>query len=274
MRDAFFDKVLFLMQRDPNVRFLTADMGAFGISSIEKAFPDQFINVGVSEQLIINLAAGLALRGKRVFICGITPFVTQRCYEQISASICNMNLPVTIIGLGPGFTYGPDGPTHHALNDIAIMRSLPGMTIFSPSCREISEEVMSRIVNCGGPSYVRLEKGELPDVPGFVCNSEDDLTIVSHGAMIHYALEIRDILFDRGFDIGVVDLFQIWPVPEDIVQESSSWYKVITLEEHSIIGGIGDIIGDLVGSRLLKKFAVTDFLPRYESRDQLYCKNG
>ena len=194
LRDAFFDKVFAAMIENPDAVFLTSDMGSFGIDKIKETFPKRFINVGISEQLMMTLAAGLALRGKRVFVCGIIPFITCRCLEQISVSICSMNLPITIVGMGPGFTYGPDGYTHHAINDVAIMRSLPNMTIFHPHDNKTCSEVMKRICCSSKPAYIRLEKGEFSDAPISSAVSEIDLAILSCGTIADLAIKIKNTL--------------------------------------------------------------------------------
>ncbi len=132
IRDAFFDKLYNIAKNDSQVIFMTADMAAFGLVKFKNDLPNQFINVGIAEQNMVSVAAGLALRNKKVFIYTIIPFATERCYEQLSVDACGMNLPITIIGVGPGLTYGSDGPTHHGTQDIAIMRSLPKITILNP----------------------------------------------------------------------------------------------------------------------------------------------
>ena len=128
IRDAFFNQLYEIAAQDRNVVLLTADMGAMAIDRFRRELPDQFINVGVAEQNMVSVAAGMALCKKKVFIYAIAPFVTMRCYEQIKVDISGMCLPVTIVGAGPGIAYDFDGPTHHAVQDMAIMRALPNMT--------------------------------------------------------------------------------------------------------------------------------------------------
>ena len=160
MRDAFFDKLYDIAAKDKKVIFLTADMGAFSLERFKKNLKPQYFNVGVAEQNMVSVAAGLALSGKNVFIYSIVPFVTQRCYEQIKVDLSLMNLPVTIIGSGPGFSYNSDGPTHHALQDLAIIRALPNMTILSPSDSDMAEAFAMLSYKNKGPTYVRLDKGK------------------------------------------------------------------------------------------------------------------
>jgi len=160
-RDAFFEELLAVASKDKDVILLTADMGAWGLSKFKASLPNQFINVGVAEQNMVSVAAGLALGGKKVFIYTIASFATQRCYEQIKIDLCQMKLPVTIIGAGPGLSYGSDGPTHHATNDTAIMQALPDMIITTVQTAKDAEEAVEIAYRSDTPVYVRLARGEL-----------------------------------------------------------------------------------------------------------------
>ncbi len=171
-RDAFFDELYAIAMEDRNIMFLTADMGAFSLAKFKKDLPEQYINVGVAEQTLVSVAAGLALGGKRVFIYAMAAFITQRCYEQIKIDLCQMRLPVTIIGSGPGLTYGSEGPTHHAINDVAIMKVLPEMMIITPRDPEEAKEAARIAYGRQMPVYIRLAKGKLPAVYG---KYKDDL---------------------------------------------------------------------------------------------------
>ena len=162
IRDAFFDEIYDIASRDRDVIFITADTDAFSLRRYKKDFPDQFINVGVAEQNMVAVSAGLALSGKKVFIYAIIPFITIRCCEHIKVNICSMNLPVAIIGAGAGLSFGNDGPTHHAMQDIAVMRILPEITILNP-CDGPSAAACARIAyESNTPVYVRIDKGEFP----------------------------------------------------------------------------------------------------------------
>lgn len=168
IRDSFFDELYGIASKDKNVMFLTADMGAFGLNKFKENLPNQFINMGVAEQNTVSVAAGLALEGKKVFIYSIASFITQRCYEQIKIDLCQMRLPVVIIGSGPGLIYGSDGPTHHATNDIEIMKVLPKMVILTPASSEQAKEAVRLSYQSQTPVYIRLAKGEgkLPSTYG------------------------------------------------------------------------------------------------------------
>ena len=131
-RDAAFESVFKIVAGDPSVMVLTNDMGAMGLSRIQESFPQQVLNVGISEQNMMSVAAGLALSGHRVFAYGIASHITSRCYEQLKLDVCALQIPVVLLGIGSGLSYGVDGPTHHSTHDCALLQTLHGMTIYIP----------------------------------------------------------------------------------------------------------------------------------------------
>ncbi|MDD1710181.1 MAG: transketolase, partial [Methanoregulaceae archaeon] len=227
IRDAFFDELYTIAEQDRNVVFLTADMGAFSLERFRRDFPDRFINVGIAEQNLVSVAAGLALAGKRVFIYAIIPFITLRCLEQIKVDLCVMKLPVAIIGSGAGFTYSSDGPTHHAIEDVSIMRALPGMTIYNPSDQVTAKRAARLAAQGTGPVYVRLDKGAWPMLyrpdenlsTGLaLLRNGSKLLIIATGCMTHAALQVAEELQQSGINPGVVDLFQVKPLDEELLE--------------------------------------------------------
>lgn len=290
MRDAFFGKLFEIASKDHNVIFLTADMGALSLEKFKKNLSSQYLNVGVAEQNMINIATGMALAGKNVFTYAIVPFATLRCYEQIKVGLSLMNLPVTIIGSGPGYTYSSDGPTHHSPQDIAIMRALPKMTILSPS-DSINAAAFAQIsYENSGPTYIRLDKGihsSLYDEPNvdFSAGIAEikkgcDLTIITSGIMVHKALKVVDELAKYSIEAGLVDLYRIKPINKDlllkIVDHSE---KIVTLEEHSIIGGVGSIISETLADNRryvpLKRIALPDVnCYKYTDRETMHSFYG
>ena len=163
IRDVFFDELYTYAKENKNIMVLSADMDAFSLRKIAKDMPDQYLNVGVSEQNMINVASGLALAGKIVFCYSIASFATMRCYEQIKVNLCSMNLPVIIVGAGAGFSFGFDGPTHHGLQDLSSMRLLPEMSIVDLSSNDIAKKSIEFAIFNNGPLYIRLDKGAFPD---------------------------------------------------------------------------------------------------------------
>jgi len=256
IRDALFDEVYDIASKDKNVVFITADADAFSLRKYKKDLPEQFINIGVAEQNMVAVASGLALSGKKVFIYAIIPFIVMRCYEHIKANICSMNLPVTIIGAGAGLSFGNDGPTHHAVQDISLMRTLPEMTILNPCDSQSAVASIKFAYQQNSPVYIRLDKGILPSFYNEKDNFSDglkvikkcsDINIISTGFMSQKAVEVAEELGKRGLSVGVVDLYKIKPVNETsllkIIDRSK---KIITLEENSIVGGIGTIVSEIL----------------------------
>jgi len=272
IRDAFFDKIYDIASKDKDVIFITADTDAFSIRKFKKDFPDQFINVGVAEQNMVAVAAGLALSGKKVFIYAIIPFITMRCYEHIKVNICSMNLPVTIIGAGAGLSFGNDGPTHHAMQDIAVMRILPEITILNP-CDGPSAATCAQIAyESNSPIYARIDKGTFPAIYGDNDDFSDgmkavkkirDINIISTGFMTQQAVKVADELQKHSIDVGVIDLYRIKPINEALLLRLINKSKqLITIEENSIAGGIGTLLSELLTDKRkpipLKRIALED----------------
>lgn len=272
-RDAFFDELYKLARKDSQIIFLTADMGAKSLIRFKQDLKKQYINLGVAEQNMVSIAAGLSLGGKKVFIYTIIPFLTLRCYEQIKIDLCCMNLPVTIVGVGPGLTYGSDGPTHHATDDIALMRVLPGITILNPSDSVMTKACLHSAYKNSGPTYVRIDKGSLPVLynPESLDFSEGlyelsegtEVTIVATGIMVHQALKVANELTKHSISAGVVDLYRIKPLNKEMLL--SILYKskhLVTIEENTIIGGIGSMLSEIITDNglnvPLKRIAVPD----------------
>lgn len=261
IRDAFFDSLYEIAKADSDVIFLTADMGAFSLEKFKQDLPCQYMNIGIAEQNLISVAAGLTLGGKKVFIYGIAPFVTLRCYEQIKVDLGGMRLPVTIIGTGPGVAYSSDGLTHQATQDVSIMRAIPGMVIFSPSEPLMAVEVARMAYQSKSPVYIRLDKGKLPllysdhdFLPGLkLLKKGRDILIIATGIMVHQALAIAKNLSLHSIDAGVIDLYRIKPLNEKLlVSFIKKSKKIVTIEEHSIIGGIGSAVSELLTDKELK----------------------
>ena len=155
IRDALFDKLYEIASKDSEVMVLTADMGAFGLTKIESDLPNQYINMGVSEQNMISVAAGLALSGKRVFVYSIAAFLIYRAYDQIRVDICEMNLPVVLIGAGPGLVYKAEGATHQAIWDSDMVNVLPYIEVFTPNASNAAR-VVEHAYHSMHPVYIRL----------------------------------------------------------------------------------------------------------------------
>lgn len=289
IRDAFFDELYNLAVKDSDIIFLTADMGAFSLEKFKRDLSRQYINVGVAEQNLVSVAAGLALGGKKVFIYAIAPFLTQRCYEQIKIDLACMRLPVTIIGAGAGIVYNSDGFTHHAIQDIAIMRTLAGMIILNPADSVMAAAAVRIAYNSNAPVYVRIDKGKLPLLYDKKNNFSDgmtvlrtgkDLMIIATGTMVHQSFRVADKLAQYSIDTGIIDLYRIKPINEDLFLTVVKKVKrIATLEEHSIVGGIGSAVSEILADRSmalpLKRIGIADkYYSGYGDREWMRKEYG
>ena len=271
-RNAFFDNFYNVASDNNDLIFLTADTDADSLVKFREHFPDRFINIGVAEQNMISVAAGLALSGKKVFIYSMVPFITMRCYEQIKIDICSMNLPITLIGLGAGFSYSYYGPAGHGVIDVAIMRLLPEITIFNPSDPISSASFCEMAYKINSPTYIRLFKGAVAPIypkgtdfsDGFsILNDGSDCCIIATGIMTHYALKVAEELEKHSIKAGVIDLYRIKPVDIKLLLSTIEKYKkIVTFEENAITGGIGSLISEiLIDNQLfipVKRIAIKD----------------
>ncbi|HAM39142.1 MAG TPA: 1-deoxy-D-xylulose-5-phosphate synthase [Elusimicrobia bacterium] len=254
-RDAFWDKILEKARADKNVIVISADMGAPSLDVIRKELPSQFINVGIAEQNAIIIGAGLALTGKKVFVYAIAPFITIRCLEQIRVECGIMNIPMTIVGVGVGFGYEDSGPTHHLLEDIAMMRCLPNMTIHTMTDSNMSSSFGEIAYESNSPNYIRVYRQTLPDIydknhdfrKGLsVLKKSKDYYIVSCGSMTHTAIEVSEKLAKNKINIGVIDAYTI-PINQKLFLDTIKGVKkIITMEENFLPGGLGSTICEIL----------------------------
>jgi transketolase len=254
MRNAFIRGLTALAESDSSVVFLTADLGFKLFDDFSARFPGRFLNVGVAEANMIGVAAGLALGGYRPFVYSIVPFATLRCLEQIRNDICYNRAPVTVVGVGGGYSYGPNGPTHHAMEDIAVMRSLPNMTVVCPADPVETELAVRAIGAQAGPAYLRLGRAGDPVVhrapPDFrlgqaiTLRSGADCTLLSTGGMLPLALAAADLLSPE-ISCRVLSMHTVKPLDGAALQQCCrETGALFTLEEHSRIGGFGSSVAE------------------------------
>lgn len=286
MRDAFFCALYDIAKKDKQVVLITADCGAPSLDKFRQDLSSQYFTVGIAEQNMISIAAGLALDGKIVYTYAIAPFASLRCYEQIKVDLCCMNLPVTILGVGAGFAYDIMGPTHHATEDISIMRALPKITIFNPSDSIMAEAFAEITYKCNGPNYIRFDRDGVPPLysnrkvdfsRGLVnLKTGKHLCIIATGIMVHRALEVADELSKHSINAGIVDLYRIKPLNEEMLLETMDNYKnILTLEEHFVIGGLGSAIAEILCDNekdaRLKRLGIYDrYYFEYGGREHLH----
>jgi len=246
MRDTFIEAVTGRMERDESVMFLTADFGSPKLDALIRRFPDRFVNVGIAEQNLVNVAAGLAIEGFKVVAYAIAPFLSMRCYEQLRVNLCILSqvrpMNVTLAGVGAGYSYDVSGPTHQALEDISIMRTLPNMTVFSPADGATARTLAEHCLSCPGIRYVRMDGKEVPDLLPAVTEADLDrgyrvilpgreVMLVATGYMTHQALAAARVLEQRGVQAGVVDVFTLAGRRQNLGTVLGGCKVVLSLEE-------------------------------------------
>lgn len=262
-RDIFFDSLYEFAKKDKDLIFLTADMGAKSLEKFKVDFPKQYFNLGIAEQNTILIASGLALSGKKVFVYGITPFITERCFEQIKIDVAYMNLPITIIGIGTGFSYGVDGPTHYSISDVALLSTLKNMTILGTNDRFLTSAVAKMSYENDTPTYVRLEKEAFRDVhnnddfsSGCSILKKGSVLIFSSGKTVYNVISVVDELEkDNISDFTIIDIFKLHPIDEQLINNLIKDYsKIVVVEEHIANGGIGNTLYNIISKQKNKQF--------------------
>jgi len=271
MRDAFFRALLRLAENDERVMLVVGDVG-FGVAEpFARAYPRRFLNAGVAEQNMTSVAAGMALTGKVVFTYSIANFPTIRCLEQVRNDVCYHNANVKIVAVGGGYGYGALGATHHATEDLAIMRALPNMVVVAPGDPVEAAEATLAVGAHPGPCYLRLgragektvhqrsidfrlgraiqvreSEGEA-ESEGESESESEDLTLISTGAMLPTAVYAAEELEKDGFAVRVLSMHTVKPLDSDAVLAAARQTgMIVTLEEHSIIGGLGAAVAEVL----------------------------
>jgi transketolase len=270
LRNSFISKLHELASLDSNIMLLTGDLGFGVVEEFEINFPDQFLNCGVAEQNMIGMAAGLASEGKKVFVYSIANFPTFRCLEQIRNDICYHNFPVTIVSIGSGFSYGTLGYTHFAIEDISIMRSLPGIRILSPTDPLEVKSCLDLITLKPQPTYLRLGKNGEPAIHSMMDFEIEKLNFIIEGGNIliistgSISKEVKTAVSQLNMNntnkFSFATLSQLKPLDLEfsILEKFDS---IITVEEHSIIGGLGSIINDFLITNNFRKNVLNIAIP-------------
>lgn len=263
MRTALLKSLCELAAADPRVMLLTADLGWSVVEPFAKAFPDRFLNVGVAEQNMLGVATGLAIEGKVPFVYSIATFSSMRCYEQFRDGPVLHQLPVRVIGVGGGFSYGHAGPTHHAIEDLTIARTQPGATVLAPADPAQTRSVILNSRDIPGPIYLRVDKGSYPDLPGLdgrfeldtpeLVRAGRDVLFLAIGSIAHEALRAADALHRRGVGAAVAVLAHLGFSPgERLVALLRQHHTVLTVEEGSVAGGLGSLVAETVAHHGLR----------------------
>lgn len=257
MRLTFINTLHEIAKMNNNIILLTGDLGFSVFENFTQDLPKQYLNAGIAEQNMTGVAAGLAMEGKIPFIYSIIPFITMRNFEQIRNDICYQNLNVKIVGVGAGFSYGTYGHTHYGLEDIGILRTLPNLTIYSPGDPVEANFAVLEAAKLSNPVYIRLGKTGDPLIhnnrikfktgKGIIIKNGKDLTIIATGLMLKRGMEVSNELEKRGLRVRLISMPTLKPIDNQIVIDSANNTKAIfTLEEHSIIGGLGSIVAEII----------------------------
>ena len=256
MRKRSIDMVYELAKRDERVVFIGSDLSPGLLGEMKKAYPDRYYMEGIAEANIIGMAAGMAMEGFLPYVNTIATFITRRCYEQVAVDLCLHDLPVRLLGNGGGYVYAPLGPTHQAIEDIAIMRALPNMTVTAVCDAEEMTRLMTASLDWPHPIYIRLAKGGDPIVSreenGFAIGKAIDMSddagdadalVVSTGVATGAALDARKRLADQGVRCRVLHVHTVKPLDAQAVVAAARGLRlIVTVEEHSVIGGLGGAV--------------------------------
>ena len=292
MRKTSLDYVYSLAKIDKRVVFLGSDLSPNVLSDFKKKIPERFFMEGIYEQHLIGMAAGMAMEGLIPYVNTISTFLTRRCFEQNVIDLGLHNLNVRLIGNGGGLVYAPLGPTHLATDDIAIMRTIPNMTIITAADHEEISRIMPQTLDHKGPIYIRLTKGFDPVVTdrskitkigqANQYFKKSDILIVTFGKTLEISLRAADHFKLKGVDICVLHYSTIKPFDEKkLIELSKNAKLIITVEEHSLIGGLKSIVSEILLSKLKKinfKFISLgikdEFIENYGTQDELMNSQG
>lgn len=291
MRNVFVENLIKMAKQDKDLILLTGDLGFQAFEEFVQKYPRQFYNLGNAEANMVGVAAGLALAGKKVCVYSIVPFITMRCYEQIRNDVCQPNLNVNFIGVGGGFSYGIQGFSHNAIEDLAVMRVLPNMTVLCPADKVEAKLAVREAFKSTSPVYLRLGKAGQKKIyarqpkfkigQGLLVKSGHDLTLVSIGNIIENVLEVAERLKKQGLSVRIISMPCLKPFDRKIILKAAKETKVIfTIEEHSLIGGLGSSVAETLletdySDILFKRFAVPDQYCQEIGSQAYLCKiNG
>ena len=260
-RGMYGQAILDLAGSCPELVVLSADLGnSSGLDRFKKSYPDQFINVGIAEQNLIGVAAGIAKEGFTVFASSFAPFIAMRASEQVRMNMGYMNLNVKAVGIGSGLVMGFLGNSHFGIEDVAVMRGIPNMTVVCPAdCGEIVK-VVQAAAEYDGPMYIRLTGG--PNCPVVYTNNYEfeigraielkvgsEVAVIANGSMVAPSIAAAELLSQQGVSVGVFNFHTVKPLDEQMLTSISKTYGlIVTVEEHSIIGGLGSAVAEFISS--------------------------
>ncbi|MSU54602.1 MAG: 1-deoxy-D-xylulose-5-phosphate synthase [Candidatus Staskawiczbacteria bacterium] len=269
MRKTLVETLTILARQDKDIFLITGDLGFSVFENFAQEFPDRFINCGIMEQSMMSIAAGMALSGKKPYVYSIIPFATMRPFEQIRNDICYQNLDVKIIGIGAGFAYGALGSTHYAIEDIAILRSLPNITIVSPADSIETKALILQLHKKRGAAYIRINKPETTLVPigvktilskPSVIQDGKDGIIITTGERLETGIAVAEKLKNKGLHMKLISMHTLKPVDEKaFAKEVKNQKYLYTIEEHRMAGGLASIVAEMICRQNLVRINVKNF---------------
>jgi transketolase len=292
VRTAFLETLFELAKADPRIVFLTGDLGFSVVEPFQRELPAQFVNAGVAEQNMTGIAAGMALSGKVALTYSIANFPTLRCLEHVRNDVCYHEANVKIVAVGGGFAYGALGASHHATEELGVMRMMPGMVVVAPADPIEARAATRAIVAHPGPCYIRLGKAGEPNVHAGPIDFElgrairlregSDLTLISTGSMLKAAMGVAESLAESGIEARVLSMHTLKPLDvEAVLAAAQETGAVLTLEQHSVIGGLGSAVAEVLaeapGPRRtpFRRIGLPSaFSPRVGSQQYLEAQNG
>lgn len=264
-RGIFGQAILAVAKYHPEMLVISADLGnSSGLARFKNQYPERFLNVGIAEQNMIGVAAGLAKEGFNVFVTSFAPFVTMRACEQVRMNLGYMQMNVKAVGIGSGVSMGFLGNSHYGIEDVAVMRSIPNVTVVCPAdCAEIFKTVEAA-ANFDGPMYIRLT-GAVGNPSVFTANysfkigeahiirEPSDITFIATGSMVHESLEAAQLLQKSGWQVGVINMHTIKPLDTSAIDRVANISRlIVTVEEHSIVGGLGSAVAEYLAPRRIR----------------------
>lgn len=274
MRQTFINTMIELARTNPKLMLLIGDTGFSVVEPFEQEFGPRFMNIGIAEQNFISVAAGIAAMGMKPVAYNVVSFMTLRAAEQIFLDICYQENPVVMVGVGGGFAYGNAGPTHHSLQDIAIMRSFPNLLVYCPGDPVEMRWALCDALESNHPAYIRIGRSVDPVVHqsevlfqrgrAVQVYEGTDVTLFVCGTMLKEAVQVQKMLEQDGISTGLYSMPSIKPLDCDTIQRCAQHSRLIcTIEEHSVVGGLGSAVAEVLsddpkGNAPLKRFGVPD----------------
>lgn len=288
-RDVLGKTLTELGKKNPNIVILDADfLTSSKIGEFQNCFPDRFIQVGISEQNMIGIAAGLSTIGFIPFASTVAAFCSRRAYDQIIISVALSNLNVKILGIYAGLFVGKNGASHQSLEDISIMRTIPNMSVVQPADYIETEQVLKFAADYQGPMYIRIGRDPVPSFlpldykfnlgKSVTLKDGKDITLITYGDLVEETMKTSSILLERGINTRVINMSSIKPIDEEaIIKAAEETNKIVTIDNHNIIGGLGSAVAEVVSEKIpvkIKRIGVRDCFGKSGSNEEMKKKFG